>query len=154
MATDPRQSGLMMPVQIHKVYPKDLTVQNIRCMKLQRARNSQMKGKQVWSATEANCLSEKIPPLCYLSNQYNRCHFGLLPFWICCPFHTMLIVLMDIPYLSGVKMKKIHRALGSLCKTRRDEQAFKNPIFLCSYVTARPEYTSASLFNINLCFYR
>lgn len=81
-----------------------------------------MKGKQKPEVQQkANCLSERIPPLCYLSNQYNRCHFGLLPFGICCPFHKVLIVLMATTYLSGVKMEKVHRAYGSLCKTRRDE---------------------------------
>lgn len=155
-AADPRvRSHDAKLVQIHKVYPRDLTVQNTRCMKLHRARNSQMKGKQSLKCSRSRtAYLKKIPPLCCLSNQYNRCNVGLLPFWICCPLHNMLIVLMVIPYPHAVKTEEVHRAHGSLCKTRQDEQAFKNPIFHCSYIITNLGCTPASSFNINLCFCR
>lgn len=111
------QSGLMMPDAgtNWQSLPQRSPSPNARWMKLQRARQRQMKGKQKSEMqTKPNCLPEKIPSLCCLSHQYYRCQFGLLPFWICCPFHNMLIVLMAIPYLSYVKMEKVHRAHGRL----------------------------------------
>lgn len=97
VATGPGQLALMVPRFFSKI--SQSKIQDVWSFREQEIVRSE-ENRSLKCSRSQTCLSEKIQPLCYFSNQCYRCHFGLKPFWICCPF-IVLIVLMAVPYLSG-----------------------------------------------------